>query len=146
MFNLSSSALGVVFDVGNASTYSVTSPTSNPDNKDGPFGLFNYALDCQGHNGGGDSCGASLKFTVTNGAGKLLASTLDSSIFFAADIFSLVATNSDKATGAVGATLCDNCANPPPPVPVPGAAWLMGTVLGGAGFTAWRRRRRVKAA
>ena len=28
-------------------------------------------------------------------------------------------------------------------VPLPGAAWLMGTVLAGAGFGAWRRRRKA---
>jgi hypothetical protein len=145
MFNLSTSGLGIVFDGSNASTYSVTSPTSNPNNKDGPFGLFNYALDCQGHNGGGDSCGQSLKFTVTNGAGLLLASTLSSRIFFAADIFSLQATNANAATGAVGATFLRD--NAPEPTPVPGAAFLMGSVLaGGMGFGAWRRRRREKFA
>jgi hypothetical protein len=36
--------------------------------------------------------------------------------------------------------------NGPATTPIPGAAWLMGTVLGGAGFGAWRRRRKAKLA
>jgi hypothetical protein len=40
----------------------------------------------------------------------------------------------------------DFTADGPGQTPVPGAAWLRGTVLGGAGFGAWRRRRKSQAA
>lgn len=40
---------------------------------------------------------------------------------------------------------CPNCGNVPE-VPLPGAVWLMGTVLIGGGFGSWLRRRTPKAA
>lgn len=108
------------------------------------LGNYNFAIQCSSGEAG-NVCGSTLDFHLT-GTGLALSSTLAGlkNIFFALDIAN--STTNGVKTGIVGATACDDCAASPPSVPVPGAAWLMGSVLGGAGFTAWRRRRRVKAA
>jgi len=142
-----SDTLGTVTDIthdgsGTAAFTQVTGTSfSNPS-----FSGFNYAIDCSTSNGdpstGANNCGQWLKFTVQN-AGTLLGSGGDSSIFFAADIWDSV----NAETGTVGATFLRENAPEPDPTPVPGAAFLMGTVLaGGASFGAWRRRRRGKNA
>jgi hypothetical protein len=59
----------------------------------------------------------------------------------------LFGTSSDYQVASCGPPGTDCAAPPPGETPVPGAAFLMGSVLaGGAGFGAWRRRRPNKFA
>ena len=116
-----------------------TAISGNGPFSNGSFGGFNYGLNC-GNQGGGVGCGGSLIFDVLN-AGSLLAGTNSVSnaiIYFVVDIFSATT----GLTGAVAATIGRNDQDPPSPVPLPAAVWLMGTVLlGSAGIRRWRNRK-----
>lgn len=100
-----------------------------------PFGNFNYALTCS-PNGGSENCGQHFTFDFIFAAadsGKLIPSTGDANIWFAADI----KCNSGCNTGVVGASLV--------PAPLLGAG-LPGIVISCGGLLALARRRRQQIA
>jgi hypothetical protein len=106
-----------------------------------PFGDFNYAIDCA-PNGGSTNCGQKFTvvftFTTPNG-GKLVASTGDSTIWFASDICVPNTSGGCASTGVAGASV----------VAVPGpivGAGLPGLVMACGGLLALARRRRQKIA
>ena len=119
-------------------------PAFHEDKK--PPTYWDFAIACLT-----DPCGRKLQFTVThvdasnNPIYDLTVASLNPlsyannngvPIYF---VISLVNT-STGAVGSVGATLI-------PEVPLPGAAWLLGSVLlGGYSIQRWRRLQRTKAA
>ena len=127
-------AASIVFG-GTASNVTVlphlTPPLSNANGyKNAPFQFFSDGIsaDCgSGSSGGG--CGSTLDFLVKNFGGFAPATALfnNLAIFAAADI--LLTDCTEGCTGVVGApglTITPVDVNP---VPLPGAIWLLGTVL-----------------
>jgi hypothetical protein len=103
--------------------------------------------------------GAALQSTITFGDGDAYDDKNKWYVVFPAiaNITSIVFTDSGKGNiriDDIGLSYADTCTGPncgpnpgPGETPIPGAAFLMGSVLaGGAGFGAWRRRRREKFA
>lgn len=146
------SAGGAVNSISN-SHFTVSGPGSYANS---PFGNFTFKIESDCTTGANPTCkaanGQGFSFHVTNFTGLSSATSQYSGkdIFFALDIFNTGCTKTatNDCTGVVGATLTQHSdINPPTHTPLPGAVWLMGTVLGaGAGVRAWRRRRKAPAA
>ncbi len=146
------SAGGAVNSISN-SHFTASGPGSYANS---PFGNFTFKIESDCTTGANPTCkaanGQSFSFHVTNFTGLSSATGQYSGndIFFALDIFNTACTKTatNDCTGVVGATFTQRSdINPPAHTPLPGAVWLMGSILGGgAGFRAWRRRRKASAA
>jgi hypothetical protein len=137
---------GHIGNIGQTSGLGILSAFSGNPGSNPPFGNFDYALACSA-NGSSTNCGQAFSFDfifATPNSGKLIPSTGDGSIWFAADICGSDAKGNciSGNTGAVGAT--------DPPVEAPGpvvGAGLPGLLAAcGSLIVMARRRRRQRIA
>jgi hypothetical protein len=113
-----------------------------------PYGNFTNAIGYNGSNGGvGHGSAGPLDFKVVFAGGLSISDFVKNGVngyFFAADLYGTGGNTGSVASNQVCTTCPDN-APPPDGTPIPGTVGLMGSVLAmGAGFGAWRRRRRAQ--
>jgi len=154
-FNLSGSPTITI--TGFASTFSAVSPQTAGEHQFDGLQQYMYSLTGNPPPNQADS----LHFVVDAASDLTIASLITgkapgggpnapqygSGLYLFAVDFCSDCANSVTGFAAGGPRLPDGGGGGGGEVPLPAAVWLMGSVLGGgAGFGAWRRRRRAKAA
>lgn len=154
-FNMNSTAVvtnPTTFASGTTATWTLSNttgfaPSGSPQNgfwnSDGiGNNLFQFGILCSGP---GNLCGSSVTIDLL-GTNLGFNSEGGVPVYFGVDVSNTPVGATKALTGIVAATLCTDCAPPPPTTPLPGAVWLLGSVLaGGAGFGRWRKKRKAAA-